>query len=600
MDLTALGRIAVSRWWVILLAVVMAITISNRLTEYRDDNLPRAEAITWVTFIEDPAALERGKFENFLDTQFALATTVNSDVLNDTPGAFIPWPLAEIDLEFDQNQIQFVGRGANQLEANQLASAMRERFLATSSIGAGRDRINQELTDLTPQIDVLRAKVANALVAIPLTPDEVRKETQRLTLTARVSALSGRYATLGLELLNPVLRPVEAVAEEMQRTLDEIFLLEAEIAAIPIPLTPQQKQAGDLELLLDQLQLQNLEQRWETLYLRERELAALSAEGDVVSQPVTVETPSQSSNLALAVFGTLVATLVGLVVYERARGILWSPSDIEEKPSVFVEMAPRELQMFERPSEQPWYLGAPRGRRKGAVQNLRGQLEDYKHSVVAFQGSGVRQVDVRELAADVAVATAVAGRSVLLIDAGFRGGKEIVEYGGVMGATLARLLSSETKYEDEFHAEFKADFKNALILRPEVIAGLTTLRTGGMDSDAADALAGARFEILLEVAQELFDHVLIAGGDVDDPASHVLGNRVDGVILLGAVGHTVTRSIENAERDLETRKAALSGVVVLRRRRTRFTRWLTGWFRRTLYSVINRLEGLRGRARESV
>ena len=193
MDLAALKRIAISRWWILVLAVVLAVAISQRLTDYRNENLPQAEAITWVTFVEDPAAFQRDEFESLLETQFALAQTVNSDILNDTPGAFIPWPLAEIELELNQNQIQFVGRGDTEAEAIEVADTLRARFLAASSIGAGRDRIAAELGELTVQIGELRAKVATAQAAIPPTSIEIAREADRQTLQSQISALRGHF-----------------------------------------------------------------------------------------------------------------------------------------------------------------------------------------------------------------------------------------------------------------------------------------------------------------------------------------------------------------------------------------------------------------------
>ena len=80
----------------------------------------------------------------------------------------------------------------------------------------------------------------------------------------------------------------------------------------------------------------------------------------------------------------------------------------------------------------------------------------------------------------------------------------------------------------------------------------------------------------MEVARELFDLVLIAGSNADEAASHVLAQRVDSVILVASAGHTVTRSVEAVDRDFTIRRATLIGVVFLRRRRNRVTRWLGG------------------------
>ena len=164
MDLTTLKGIARARWWVLAMAAVLAVTISGRLTEYRNEHLPEYEALTSVTFTEDPQSSgDRGDFESYLESQFLLAEDTNSSLLDDTPGAFIPWLLAEIDLETDENAIHFIGRGFTQAEADQIAVAMRDRFMAVSTIGAGQQRMIEEMDQLSVQIGVVQTSIANAL-----------------------------------------------------------------------------------------------------------------------------------------------------------------------------------------------------------------------------------------------------------------------------------------------------------------------------------------------------------------------------------------------------------------------------------------------------
>jgi hypothetical protein len=591
MDLKALRRIAWSRWWLLALAMVLAFVIVNQLSEYRQDNLPAAEAYASVTFIEDPTALERDEFEALLETQFALAQTVNADIINETPGAFIPWKLAEIELEFDQNQIEFVGRGATQQEANEIVDTMRNRYLASSPIGAGRDLVSTELDELTEEIATLRGEVAAATQAIPLTEEEIATESRRQNLTAQVEALRGHYSALIIEQITPVLRTPAQIQADIDETLARVQGLEVELAAIPLPPTPEERQSRDLDLLLDQLRVDNLQQRWDALYQRGRELAALATESPTSERPVTVETPSGTSNMALAVFGALLIAIAVAVAYERARGIIWSPNDIEDQPAVFVEVAPRPRALFRRPSNLPWYLGAAKGPRKAAVQNLRGALEEYQDSVVAFQGAGARQVDVRELTADVAVAAAVSGRSVLLIDTAFNRPTSLVEYDSP--STLGDLLSGDID-----DGNIVAILKDALSGQVELLSGLIVLPAGEIDADPADILSRARFAALLQVAKEMFDIVLISGVDVDDPASHVLANRANAVMMLGAVGHSEDETIETAERDLVARRASLAGVVLLRRRRSKIGRWSTYRFRRGLYNLVDRFQDWRRRRGE--
>jgi Mrp family chromosome partitioning ATPase len=128
------------------------------------------------------------------------------------------------------------------------------------------------------------------------------------------------------------------------------------------------------------------------------------------------------------------------------------------------------------------------------------------------------------------------------------------------------------------------------------VHGLRAIRSGNGKRDAADVLSGYRFELMLEVARELFDLVLISGSQLGEAASHVLAQRVDDVLLVASAGHTVTRSLEAADRDYAIRRATLLGVVLLRRRRTKFTRWFSTGFRGWLWQTIDRFSQGKGDA----
>jgi hypothetical protein len=584
MDLTTIKGIAKARWWILIGAAVIAVVVSGRLAEYRNDNLPQFESASTVTFAEDPANLDRGDFEQFLTAQEALASNVNSDVLNDTPGPFIPWLLAEIHLLNDQNQILFIGRGYTQAEADQLTEAMQKRYLASSTFGAGVERTTQELDDLTLQITELRQTVSAAQQAIPLTEEQLTNQARRNALTTQIGSLQAAYGALTVELMNPILRSAADVQSEMDRVYAQLLALELELAALPLPPTVEELAASDEELLLDQLKLQQLEARWTQLYAQQRDLASATTLSPVVEQPVTINATSPFDNQALSLAGAIVVTLLGLVALERGRGILWAESDLEEGPPVMVELPSRPLSVFRHPTNEPWYVDASGGRRKAAIQMLRTLLDDHDNAVVALQGAGVFREDIRELTADVAVAVAVSGRSVLLIDASFRDDNSLVEFGTDHGATLSSLL---TDGPDDREAAI-IDFKTALLASPELIHGLRTLRCGKGQWDAADALSGYRFEILMEVARELFDLVLVAGSHSEEAASHVLSQRVDSVILLTSAGHTVTRSVEAADREFAIRRATLLGVILLRRRRNKVTRWASTRFRSGLWRGLDR------------
>jgi hypothetical protein len=447
------------------------------------------------------------------------------------------------------------------------------------------------LDALTEQIRVLRQEINEATKALPLTEDQLGLTAQRAAAETRIAALQAQYGALGVELMNPVLRSGAEIQAEMDRVYAEFLRLQIELAAIPPPPTQEELAAGDEELLLDQLRLEQLQARWTQLYSGQRDLEAKASESPAVAQPVTLDAASPLNNQALALFGAIAAALIGLIAIERGRGIMWAESDLEEGPPVLVELPSRPLAVFRHPTSDPWYLATPGGRRKAAVQMLRSQLDDHDNAVVAFQGSGVFREDIRELTGDVAVAIAVSGRSVLLIDASFQEDNNLVEFGSDHGATLSSLLTDASGDRESAII----DFKTALLASPELVAGLRTLRAGVGEWDAADALSGYGFEILMDVARELFDLVLIAGSNVGEAASHVLAQRVDSVILVTSAGHTVSRSVEATDREFSIRRATLLGVVLLRRRRNKVSRWFGVGLRQRLWSGLNRFADWRHR-----
>ena len=210
MDLTTIKGIAKSRWWILLAAGVLAVTVSGRLAEYRNDNIPQFEAISTVTFTEDPAA-------------FARYGVLESE------------DIAEISLVSEENHLEFIGRGETQAEANELTEVMRDRYLAASQVGAGQDRLDTELVELTHQIAELRTQISIATAAIPLTEEQVQTQAQRAALETRISALESHYGSLVVELISPIARTPEEIQAEMDRVYNE--LLAAQIALAPIPLT---------------------------------------------------------------------------------------------------------------------------------------------------------------------------------------------------------------------------------------------------------------------------------------------------------------------------------------------------------------------------
>lgn len=589
MDVTAIRRIAKARWWILVAAAILAVVVATRVAEYQEDNVPTHEAIATITFTEDPTTTDRGDFEEFLDGQVALAQDVNSDVLGETPGAFLPWTLAEVELEFDQNLISFIGRGYTQDQANELVDTMQSRFLAISTVGAGSERLNQDLDDLTGEIVALQRDIAQREAATPPTAEELEGQTRRSALESRLLALQNQYGALGVELLNPVTRSAGEVQAEMDRVLNDMIRMQLELADMPA--APEETPVPNEQSLLDDLRLQQLQARWQQLYAQQDALDGLATESDVSPRPVTVSAESAASNQALALVGAAIVALMALVGFERTRGMVWSASSLEGDVGALAELPPRGARPFVRPTDDPWYLSVPGGRRKAAIQLIRSQLDNFQNKVVAFNGVGVLDDETLDLTADIAMSSAVSGRNVLLIDASFSEKNNLVEFGSPSDVSLVRLLTAGSADPQEAMAEMKT----ALLTQDENHRELRTLHCGSGYFDAGDALAGQRFEMLLEVAREHFDLVIVAGANFGEPTSYILAQRVDYGILVGSIGHTVDRDLEAAERDFRVRRAQLLGTVMVRRRRSRLARWFLPRLRRGIWKSLDAVRPIGGR-----
>jgi hypothetical protein len=567
------------------------VVLTGRLADYQAEKVPTHEAAATVTFREDPASFDRASFEDVVIDQHLLARDVNSDVVGKTPGAFLPWSMAEVDLALDQNQITFIGRGYDQEEANELVETMQSRYLAISTVGAGYEQLRQELDELAAEIAALEAQIASRQVPAPLTEEQIVTETNRAALQSALSSLIGQYGGLRAELVTPVERTPAQIQADIDRVQSEMIRLQSELSAMPPAPT-----AGvvDEQLIIDQLKLENLQTRHQTVYAEMARLEGLATGSPVIPQSVTVVPGSLLTNQALALFAAVAVTLLALVAIERTRGIIWTSKEVDGTVSALTELPPRGFATFRRASDLPWYLSVSGGHRKAAVQLIRSQLDNYHNLVVAFQGSGVYDEDTLDLTADVAMSAAVSGRRVLLIDSTFSGRNRLIEFASE-GATLASLL---TETSDDPEAAM-TEIKDLLLNQPEVHRNLRVLSSGEGLVDAADALAGHSYEMLLDVAREVFDLVIVAGAGFGEPTSYIVAQRVDQTILVGSIGHSTREDLDAAVRDFRVRRSALMGIVLIRRRPSRMRRWLAPRTRKTIWKATDNLKPVGEKLKES-
>jgi chromosome segregation ATPase len=196
--------------------------------------------------------------------------------------------MAEVDLENEANQLQFIARGFTQAEADALAENMQKNFLAVATIGAGLDGMREDLEKTSTEIKTMRDELAALQAASPPTADEVTQQTQRTVLENQVAALLAHQGNLTTQLMNPelVLRTPESIQAEMDRTMARLSELQAQLATFPPVVDPLTQDQQDPELTLKNLELAQLEARWNSLFTGILEQEALARSGTVdIRQP---------------------------------------------------------------------------------------------------------------------------------------------------------------------------------------------------------------------------------------------------------------------------------------------------------------------------
>ncbi|MDH3462176.1 MAG: hypothetical protein OEM32_00940, partial [Acidimicrobiia bacterium] len=291
-----------------------------------------------------------------------------------------------------------------------------------------------------------------------------------------------------LEVLLVTLLPLQAEAE-------------ADSAPEPEPAEP------DLPIS-DEWTVNALEERLGELETESAELIVASVTGQSIDLPdteVTNESPSETPPWLAVLVGFIAGIVIWsavLIGFDRARGIVWHASDVKG----YVVLA-----------EGPAYpLGADdlteleRQRRKRAVQAIRSAIisagRGDEGTVVGFAAPSSTDSLVREdLAYDVAASVSTVGRSVLVVDLGFRQKSGLEAFLMGEGGGLRELFDSVVDDEETIRNRAAAVIAGADTLSP----GLDVLVADSDVIDPADILAGRPLSELLKQAGDQYDVVVV-------------------------------------------------------------------------------------------
>lgn len=98
-------------------------------------------------------------------------------------------------------------------------------------------------------------------------------------------------------------------------------------------------------------------------------------------------------------------------------------------------------------------------------------------------------------------------------------------------------------------------------MMPEMLS----LRAGWLDTDPVDAVAGRRFQELLDVAAELADVVIVSAPGWGHPETEVLTQRLDYLVFVGRLGRLSAVDVGTVSAESTTYRAQVVGLVLLRR-----------------------------------
>lgn len=560
MDLKRFRRVVRSHWWVLILVAFVSIWLATYLTEVRNERMPEREAVASIYFFPALEDVTGQGVDERLTGAATVAIEANAEILESRPDPLVPWTQAEIVVDEAANQLMFVGRGDTDAEAATLAEQMRENLIASGGLERPED-IEQQLNLIANRMIDLNDRIEQLTVAPVLDPEV---DTQVTLLRAELSNLQSLYGSLAaMRIAPPPERTVEGIQEDMDLAYQRIIEIQGEIAGLEPPPLPEES----LDLQIYRLQYEELQAIYQDLYIRELEIASLNRVDDTRTLESTLTPVPVIANQALGLIAGLLLGIVGLVAADRARNPVWASSELEGLTTL-PEIPPRQRRV---PADRPWYLATSGGERKAGIQMLRATTDGMwaEGASLGIAGIGTQPEDVAELAADLATSLGVSGRSVLLIDANFEHENRLLEFPEDR-LTLSHLLRMPV--QDATGA--RAAMRDLVMDAPQVAPGVRSIPAGSGAADPADIMSGRSLALILDVATEDFDAVIVAGAETDHPITHVLSQRLDAILLLGAAGKTTVDSLETEIRELAARRAKILGLVLLTRSRGRVSRML--------------------------
>lgn len=594
-------RLLRSRWWILGLAVVVGTAGGVAFARGRNQTItPLFEARATVAF--DAVDPERGKEElqAELEAAAAIAKQANATVIAGGRGI----------VTVDQKTAELIlsSRSSEGAEAKELAATMKMAYLeaaAHKAVAAAQDRIAEIILEAGDILARLNALAPPETDPIPAVDPEFSAQVD--FLDSQVNALTQRSANLAVdrilaELGDDRVGSPEEIDEELvliQDRLDDLYIeiaeltlsgevssrtsrgVETETSAAGSRGSSQTFEPVGAGLLESTWSIEALQTRFEDLQTEYQDLyiAAQPANSTEEQLPVQVEnlTPDPSAIPLTAGLGAGAAALLAaaaIAVDDRIRRPLYVLPDFSPLPAR--AEVPSLVGVVKRSGDRRLRLFSGR---TGGVRELRNSAFEWDEPslgtpLIGLSGARVEHPEVQALALDLAGSLAAADRSVLIVNLDFTADPtDVTELGATAAPTVADLLEILRRDPEAGSLEIKKALADSIVLATRVrmlLAG--TLGNGSRDKrhirhDPTDVFLTTAFKTLLDRTREQADVVLAVIPPLNDPATSVVRQRLDGVIAVCRVGRTRRVDLGLAGKRGDT--GNLVGAVLLTRWRRR-------------------------------
>lgn len=590
MGFKKLTRIASARGWFVIALALVGAGIGYLLAQSSNgDRRPSFEARATVEIRAPESGRDRAAVEVDLTEAVEEAEAANEEALENGWG--------RISGDNQVGLLIFTTRAREESVASERASTMRSAYLDATAQGSADDRqerldeIVTEAAGILAQLDELNPappEVEEPLVAEEEIDPEVAAQLD--VLDSLITRLTQEHTKLEVDLIlaetgdDRVGEPEEIQTEldAVSTRLDEVYAEIAQISAdnnLTVTQVTERRSGGEGQAegesetqpeqgssqsgdprdvtipsevqTPDELQsgwtVAALESRYEEL-AGEYESLFIEQETEEPAELTSVEvvdlTPSETDprlNMALGfAIGAFVA--FGLAVGEATlRGRVYVLADttpltgLAEFPAAGSLVGWRRRSRHVPPIER-WRVASNSPRRTAGIHRVRIALIEFMETqsstpVIGLTPSGVNHEETLMLATDLGTRLHASGRSVLVFD--FALDDRSLSEGEGSSATLADLMAKAESDPEAAVAQAKSAFSEVATTMP-----LRVIPSGQLRADPADVVLSDEFTLVLDVAREQSNIVMIVAPEASNLVTVSLHRRLDGMIALAAVGRT--------------------------------------------------------------